>query len=180
MNLDCGGVFCRIFPYVQFIEYGLLSRPKPAWINQVLWILESHKIRYKDFCILHILLFDSFVGHDDVIKWKHFPRNWPFVREIHRSPVNFPHKGQWRGALMFSLIYSWINDWINNREAGDLRPQHGHYDVIVMECGCTYILTNPLVSSDVHMHQETKPTSVQMVVCRLFGAELLSKAMLLH
>ena len=72
------------------------------------------------------------VHHDDVIKWKHFPRNWPFVREIHRSPVNFPHKGQWRGALMFSLIYAWINDWVNNREAGDLRRQHGHYDVIVM------------------------------------------------
>ena len=71
-------------------------------------------------------------GHDDVIKWKHFPRNWPFVREIHRSPVNFPHKGQWRGALMFSLIYAWINDWVNNHEAGDLRRQHGHYDVIVM------------------------------------------------
>ena len=70
--------------------------------------------------------------HDDVIKRKHFPRNWPFVREIHRSPVNFPHKGQWRGALMFSLIYAWINDWVNNREAGDLRRQHGHYDVIVM------------------------------------------------
>ena len=68
--------------------------------------------------------------HDDVIKCKHFPRNWPFVREIHRSPVNFPHKGQWRGALMFSL--TWINDWVNNREAGDLRRQHGHYDVIVM------------------------------------------------
>ena len=72
------------------------------------------------------------VNHDDVIKWKHFPRNWPFVREIHRSPVNFPHKGQWRGALMFSLIYAWINDWVNNHEAGDLRRQHGHYDVIVM------------------------------------------------
>ena len=70
--------------------------------------------------------------HDDVIKWKHFPRYWPFVREIHRSPVNFPHKGQRRGALMFSLIYAWINDWVNNREAGDLRRQHGHYDVIVM------------------------------------------------
>ena len=74
------------------------------------------------------------VFHDDVIKWKHFPRNWPFVREIHRSPVNFPHKGQWRGALMFSLNYAWINDWVNNREAGDLRRQHGHYDVIVMLC----------------------------------------------
>ena len=78
--------------------------------------------------------------HDDVIKWKHFPRNWPFVREIHRSPVNFPHKGQWRGALMFSLIYAWINDWVNNREAGDLRRQHGHYDVIVMLCGQLFSL----------------------------------------
>ena len=47
-------------------------------------------------------------------------------------PVNAPHKGQWRGALMFYLIYAWINDWINNREAGDLRRQRGHYDVIVM------------------------------------------------
>ena len=58
--------------------------------------------------------------HDDVIKWKHFPRYWPFVRGIHRSPVNSPHKGQWRGALMFSLICAWINGWVNNREAGDL------------------------------------------------------------
>ena len=30
--------------------------------------------------------------HDDVIKWKPFPRYWPFVRRIHRSPVNSPHK----------------------------------------------------------------------------------------
>ena len=36
------------------------------------------------------------------------------VRGIHRSPVNFPHKGLWRGALMFSLICAWINDWVNN------------------------------------------------------------------
>ena len=70
--------------------------------------------------------------HDDVIKWKHFPRNWLFVRGIHRSPVNSPHKGQWRGALMISLICVWINDWVNNREAGDLRRYRDHYDVIVM------------------------------------------------
>ena len=62
-------------------------------------------------------------AHDDVIKWKHFPRNWPFVREIHRSPVNSPHKGQWRGAVMFLLICIWINGWVNNRDAGDLRRQ---------------------------------------------------------
>ena len=42
------------------------------------------------------------------------------------------HKGQWRGALMFSLICVWINGWVNNREAGDLRRYHTHYDVIVM------------------------------------------------
>ena len=50
-----------------------------------------------------------FQQHDDVIKWKHFSRYWPLVREIHRSPVNSPHKGQWRGALMFHLICVWIN-----------------------------------------------------------------------
>ena len=70
--------------------------------------------------------------HDDVIKWKHFPRNWPFVRGIHRSPVNSPHKGQWRGYLMFSLICVWINGWANNREAGDLRRYRAHYGVTVM------------------------------------------------
>ena len=41
--------------------------------------------------------------HDDVIKSKHFPRYWSFVRGTHRSTVNSPHKGQWRRALMFSL-----------------------------------------------------------------------------
>ena len=70
--------------------------------------------------------------HDDVIKSKHFPRYLPFVRGIHRSPVNSPHKGQWRGALMFSLISFWINGCVNNREAGDLRRYRAHYDVTVM------------------------------------------------
>ena len=62
--------------------------------------------------------------HDDVIKWKHLPRYWPFVRGIHRSPVNATHKGQGRGALMSSLICAWINGWVNNC---------AHYDVTVME-----------------------------------------------
>ena len=47
-------------------------------------------------------------------------------------PVNSPHKGQWRGALMFSLICVWINGWVNNSEAGDLRRYRAHYDVTVM------------------------------------------------
>ena len=53
----------------------------------------------------------TMIYHDDVFKWKHFPRYWPFVRGIHRPPVNPPHKDQWRGAL---------------------RRHRAHYDVIVM------------------------------------------------
>ena len=41
-------------------------------------------------------------------------------------------KGQWRGALIF-LSAPWINDWVNNHEAGDLRRNRAHYDVIVMQ-----------------------------------------------
>ena len=73
-----------------------------------------------------------FFFHDDFIKWKHFPRYCPFVRRIHRSPVNSPHKGQWRGALIFSLIWTWINSWVNNPEVGDLRRHRAHCDVSVM------------------------------------------------
>ena len=98
--------------------------------------------------------------HDDVIKWNHFPRYWSFVPGIHRSPVNSPHKGQWRGALMFSLIYASIYGWVNNREAGDLRRHRAHYDVTTMFdiwfpvplclpviCS-THLLTKPNYSND--------------------------------
>ena len=70
--------------------------------------------------------------HDDIIKWKHFPRYWPFVRGIHRSPVNSLHRGQWRGALMFTLICAWINGSVNSREAGDLKRNGAHYDCVLL------------------------------------------------
>ena len=72
------------------------------------------------------------VKHYHVTKRKHFPRYWPFVRGIHWSLVNSPHKGQWRRALRFFLICVWMNSWINNREAGDLRRYRAHYHVTVM------------------------------------------------
>ena len=47
--------------------------------------------------------------------------------------------GQWREALVFSLICVWINGWVNNREAGDLRCYRAHYDVTVMlPNNCTF------------------------------------------
>ena len=74
--------------------------------------------------------------HEEIIKRKHFPHYWPFVRGIQQSPVNSPvnspHKGQWHGTLMVSLICAWINGWGNNREADDLRCHRAHYDVTVM------------------------------------------------
>ena len=90
-------------------------------------------------CMLVTDIYLSNVIHDDVIKWKHFPRYWPFVRGIHRSPVNSLHKGPWRGALLFSLICARINGWVNNGEADDLRRHHAYYDVTVFEWrGCWY------------------------------------------
>ena len=62
----------------------------------------------------HFIQITAIHLHDHVIKWKHFQRYWPFLRGIHRSPVNSPHKGQCRGALMFSLDCAWTNDWVNN------------------------------------------------------------------
>ena len=61
-----------------------------------------------------VLIYYKFVFkiQDDVMKWKCFPRYWPFVREIHRSLVNSPHKGQWRGALIFSF-YLGVNNWLS-------------------------------------------------------------------
>ena len=53
-------------------------------------------------------------------------------------PGDFPHKGQWSGAMMFSLICVWINDWVNNHEAGDLRRHRGHYDVNVLKAYTEY------------------------------------------
>ena len=67
------------------------------------------------------------IYHDDFIKWEHFLRYWPFVSGIHR-----PHKGQWRGALLFPLICAWTNSWANNGDAGDLRRHRVRYDVTLM------------------------------------------------
>ena len=65
--------------------------------------------------------------HDDVIKWKKFPRYLPFVRGIHRWPMKSPHKGQWCGALIFF----------------HLRPNKRlskHNDAIVMLCTSSFYI----------------------------------------
>ena len=77
-----------------------------------------------------VVLWNFLTGwnNDDVIKWKHFLPYWPFVRWIHWSLVDSPHKGQWHRTLMFSLICAWTNGLANNGDAGNLR----HHDITVM------------------------------------------------
>ena len=75
-----------------------------------------------------------FVGR--ISWWRHqmatFSALLAFVRGNHRLPVKSPHKGQWRGALIFSLIWAWTNGWVNNRDAGDVRRHRAHYNVTVV------------------------------------------------
>ena len=56
---------------------------------------------------------------------------------------NSLHKGQWRGALIFSLICARINGWVNIDEAGDLRRHRAHCDVTVMVLKSHEILFGP-------------------------------------
>ena len=125
----------------------LIKSPLNWWCG---WVITPYTKWYTDYFILALIwdggggvslmrlgvidfkLYPVSCPHDDVIRWKHFPRYWPFVRGIHLSSVNSPPKGQWRGASMFSFICYWISDWVNNREAGDLRHHRAHYDVNVM------------------------------------------------
>ena len=109
-------------------EHILLWEAPPVTITKT-------KLQWNSGILMECIHSPCMIGgpyHDDVIKWKHFPHYWPFVRGIHRSQVNSPHKGQWRGVLMFSLVLAWINGWVKNRESGDLRRHQANYDVIVM------------------------------------------------
>ena len=113
---------CVISKFI--LEMKMLSsscRITLCWIPHNLTDVKSTLIQVTAWC-----------QHDDVIKWKHFLRHWPFVRGIHQSAVNSPHKGQWYGALIFSLICARTNGWANHLDASDLRCHHTHYDVTVM------------------------------------------------
>ena len=99
-----------------------------GWVYGKVIVVVVLRVSVQDNYSLYIRL-------DDVLKFRHFSRYCPFVRGIHRSPVNYLHKGPWRGALMFSLVYVRVNGWVNNCDAGDLRCHRAHYDVNVTNRG---------------------------------------------
>ena len=79
------------------------------------------------------MCYQASMNHNDVINWKHFPHYWPFVRGIHQSPVNSLHKGQWREALMFTLICP--NKWLSNN-FNTLKPRQNnrHFPDDIFRC----------------------------------------------
>ena len=87
-------------------------------------------------------------------------------------PVNSPHKGQWRRALMFSLICAWKkNGWVNNREAGDLRRHRAHYDVIVMHLSEDWVNNHmPVVMWMYPCHRLKLFLLVSVLYCRFLLA----------
>ena len=103
--------YCDNWHYVITLLDAMLSVNSMSISYSLLFSMHVHLWPICDI-IGHICCPALLWHHDDVIKWKHFPRYWPFVQGIHRSSVNSPHKGQWRGALMFSLICIWINGWV--------------------------------------------------------------------
>ena len=133
---------------------GIKAQFDPVWVLSIWdWLLKAFQSisfqQYSDGSMTwsrhrsqNRFLTHSPLYHDVVIRWKHFPSYWPFVRGIHRSSVNSSHKGQWCGALMFSLICVWINGWVNNCEAGDLRCHRAYYDIIVIMMAATIHLVH--------------------------------------
>ena len=131
----------RFYPY----SSGLLHWHRGNHINAPVLVKQTWKIWIKKLQPRQNkaqqnrpVCYGTYCIHDDVIKCKHFPRYWPFVRGIHRSPVNSPHKGLWRGALMCSLICARINGWVNNGDRGwwfetPSSPLWRHCNVMMMD-----------------------------------------------
>ena len=87
--LQISGLF---FTFAAHDMYICVTVPS-LWIVKKCFHVNLHVLGLKSVDFLSCIVIKS-VTHDDVIKWKHFPRYWPFVRGIHRSTVNSPHKGQ--------------------------------------------------------------------------------------
>ena len=168
----CGSLYDNALSQPVYINHkGCFQYPRGR-LNYVIWNIWASRIAVPLYTVkssqsLRISQFDQrkrlrsgimkcIFLHDDVIKRKHFPRYWPFVRGIHRSLVNSPHKGQWRGALMFSSICACINGWVNNGEAGDLRRHRAHNARRCnRQCGCcwiwvkrVYVITKMMIASN--------------------------------
>ena len=110
-------VWCGLLP----VDFTIILQGYVTATGAIIWLGTTDPITpcgtVSHFIIKSTVLYMCIV-YDDVIKWEHFLRYWPFVRGIQRSPVNSPHKGRWGRAFMFYSSAPWINGRVNNQEAG--------------------------------------------------------------
>ena len=131
-------------------------------------------IKYKDqrpkaqrylfpFCIHSIFCICSYVYASCTLVitwWRHQMETF----SVALCAGNSPPKGQWHGALMFSLICARINGWVNNCEAGDLRRYRAHYDVTVMNIN---VCSNRPVPFAIIMKTSWHEKTFRMTIVRL-------------
>ena len=127
---------CIVIDIFTFIHafYCLWTFFRSGYHQYLIKVQKSAKATASHYHVVIYITLNNVTWHDDVIKWKHFPRYWPSVRGGN-PPVTgeFPSQRPASQSLdVFFFICAWINHSVNNREAGDLRSHCAHYDVIVM------------------------------------------------
>ena len=166
--------------WVMFIilEICIVSQKGKWWLHLLYCSLKDGALRSKYSFQTHYTEKNAWelIVHR-ITSWNGNILYWPFVRGVHQSSVDSPHKGQWRGALTISLICAGINVWVNNREAGDLRRYRAHYDVIIK------IIIRPMPQNPA---EETSKLAHSKAICRqstinyLNQCWLMSYATILH
>ena len=95
-----------LYPFIPYVPFFLWQHAvcgsklhSSKKFKQLLHYLMSLFLFCVVLCFYSLFWFGSYAPKHiysqlkDIIKWKQFPRYWPFVRGIH------PHNGQWRGAF---------------------------------------------------------------------------------
>ena len=117
-------------------------------------------------------------AHDDVIKWKHFPRYWPF--EILKCIFLSESVRIWfKPNLSFCLstmCHYWFGQWLWSPLAVQSHHQNQWWPNSPMHAyGVTRHLYVNSTPSAAYMRQWVRSAFVQIRVWRLFGAKPLSQ-----
>ena len=98
----------KTWTIADLFQLHLINQPRNMVIYR--WMGERWTLGYL-WSPIYLIMIHIAVWHDDVIKWKHFSALLAFCAGNSPVPVNSPHKGQWRGALMFYLYIVWWEVW---------------------------------------------------------------------
>ena len=86
---------------------------------------------------------NSYISTDNVITCKRLPHHWPFVREIHRWPVDSPHKG----TIIIALVFlCWQHDQAVEH-AFDVFKQNTAVIVFIFQCVFHFFRRHPVVNT---------------------------------